>query len=51
MPIITLANGQTVFIESDDPEEIKKASKKFIKRKSKKSDSVVGDIGLSLIHI
>ena len=48
MPIITLANGQTVFIESDDPEEIKKASKKFIKRKSKKSDSVVGDIGRSI---
>ena len=36
MPIITLANGQTVFIESDDPKEIKKASQKFIKRKSKK---------------
>ena len=35
MPIITLANGQTVFIESDDPEEIKKASKKFIKENLK----------------
>ena len=45
MPIVTLANGQKVFIESNDPEEIKKASQKFTKRKSKKSGSVVGDIG------
>ena len=45
MPIVTLDNGQKVFIESDDPEEIKKASENFIKKKSKKSGSVVGDIG------
>ena len=37
MPIITLANGQTVFIESDDPEEIKKASQKIHKKENLKS--------------
>ena len=44
MPFVTLPNGQEVFVESNDPEAIEKASKKFVKRKTK-SSSAVGDIG------
>ena len=45
MPFITLPDGQEVFVESNDPEEIEKATRRFSKRKSRGSDSVVGDIG------
>ena len=45
MPLIKLPNGTQIFVESDDPEEIKKATQKAKKRSSSSSDSVIGDIG------
>lgn len=45
MPLIQLPNGTQIFVESDDPEEIKKATEKAQERSSSSSGSVVGDIG------
>ena len=47
MPIITLNTGERIFVESDDPEEIKKASERATKTglSRSKSGSGIGDIG------
>ena len=45
MPVVKLPNGTQIFVESNDPEEIKKATQKATKRISSSSDSVIGDIG------
>ena len=45
MPIITLDSGEKIFVESNDPEEIKKASERAAKTGPGGSGSGLGDIG------
>ena len=45
MPIITLDSGERIFVESNDPEEIKKASERAAKTGPGGSGSGLGDIG------
>ena len=45
MPVVKLPNGTQIFVESNDPEEIKKATQKAQERSSSSSESVIGDIG------
>jgi len=49
MPLIKLPNGTQIFVESNDPEEIKKATQKAQERSSSDSDSVIGDIGRGIV--
>jgi hypothetical protein len=49
MPLVQLPNGTQIFVESDDPEEIKKAIEKDKKRSSSGAVSTLGDIGRGFI--
>ena len=45
MPLVKLPNGTQLFVDSDDPEEIRKATEKSKKRSSGDSGSGLGEIG------
>jgi hypothetical protein len=49
MPTVTLPDGTNYFIDSDDPEEIKRQTSKINKQKLSPGSSTLGDIGRGFI--
>ena len=49
MPTVTLPDGTNYFIDSDDPEEIKRQTSKINKQKLSPGSSTLGDIGRGFV--